>query len=113
MNYLSLFTGVGGLDLGFDAAGLTPVAQVEIDRDCRNVLAHHWPDTPRYVDVADYHGSYHPADIVTGGFPCQDVSLAGKRRGMEDGTRSNLYTHLIRIVKEMRDANPIRWLAPS
>lgn len=103
--YLSLFAGVGGFDLGAEAAGWECVAQVEWDPKAQSVLNHHWPHIPKYGDVTDYHGATHPADIVVGGFPCQDVSIAGHRAGvLEEGTRSNLYTHIIRIVKEMKHA---------
>ena len=106
MKYLSLFAGVGGFDLGAEAAGWETVAQVEWDPAAQSVLAHHWPDVPRYGDVRDYRGATHPdVDAVVGGFPCQDVSVAGLRAGvLADGTRSNLYLELIRIVKEIQHA---------
>jgi DNA (cytosine-5)-methyltransferase 1 len=103
--YISLFAGVGGFDIGAERAGWDCLAQVEWDGDAQHVLRHHWPHIPKYADVRDYNGAQHPADIIVGGFPCQDVSLAGHRKGvLDDDTRSNLYTEIIRIVKEMRDA---------
>lgn len=105
MKYVSLFAGVGGFDLGAQQAGWECAVQVEWDPHCQQVLHHHWPHIPKHDDVSTYHGATWPADVVVGGFPCQDVSLAGKRSGvLEDGTRSNLYRQIIRIVKEMRDA---------
>ena len=81
MNVLSLFSGIGGLDLGLQRAGMTIAGQVEIDPWCRTVLAKHWPGVPRHDDVrtaADWWGGRAP-DVVCGGFPCQPVSSAGKR----------------------------------
>lgn len=105
MRYVSLFAGVGGFDLGAQQAGWECAVQVEWDPHCQQVLQHHWPHIPKHDDVSTYHGATWPADVVVGGFPCQDVSVAGNRAGvLEDGTRSNLYRQIIRIVKEMRDA---------
>lgn len=104
IRYLSLFAGVGGFDLGADAAGWQCVGQVEWDKHCQKVLRRHWPDTPKWGDVREFNGSNVTADVIVGGFPCQDVSVAGKRAGLETGTRSSLYTEILRIVKEMRNA---------
>ncbi|HEX5994088.1 MAG TPA: DNA cytosine methyltransferase [Jiangellales bacterium] len=89
MNVLSLFAGIGGLDLGLERAGMTVVGQVEIDPFCQRVLAKHWPEVPRHDDVrtavAWWLGRTRPAlDVVAGGFPCQPVSVAGKRRAQDD-----------------------------
>lgn len=86
---LSLFTGVGGLDLGLERAGITTVGQVEISEYCRTVLEHHWPEVPRHDDVrtapAWWAGTIRPAvDLVTGGPPCQPFSDGGKRHGIAD-----------------------------
>jgi DNA (cytosine-5)-methyltransferase 1 len=103
--FVSLFSGVGGFDLGLERAGWRCVAQVEWDQQCQAVLAHHWPDVPRWSDVADVSGyELPPADVVAFGSPCQDLSVAGKRAGFIDGGRSNLFFDAIRIIKEMRDA---------
>lgn len=100
----SLFTGVGGVDLGFDKAGIETVWQCEINKQARSVLAKHWPNATRYTDVAAVNGAeVTPVDIITFGSPCQDLSVAGKRAGFQDGTRSNLYFEAIRIIKEMRE----------
>jgi DNA (cytosine-5)-methyltransferase 1 len=103
--FVSLFSGVGGFDLGLERAGWRCVAQVEWDQQCQAVLAHHWPDVPRWSDVADVSGyELPPADVVAFGSPCQDLSVAGKRAGFIDGGRSNLFFQAIRIIKEMRHA---------
>lgn len=89
MNVLSLFTGVGALELGFERAGMTTVGQVEIDEFCRSVLARHWPKVARHDDVrtapAWWGSTVRPAvDVVAGGFPCQPFSTSGLRRGVTD-----------------------------
>ena len=98
----SLFSGIGGFELGLEAAGLGPVAwQVEKDPYARAVLARHWPDVPRYNDVRDV-GAHNlgAVDIMCGGFPCQDVSSAGRRAGLQ-GEKSGLWYEYLRIVQEL------------
>ena len=105
MKHGSLFTGVGGLDLGFEAAGIETVWQCEINKQARSVLAKHWPTATRYTDVCEVDGAaVAPVDVISFGSPCQDLSIAGNRAGFQDGTRSNLYFEAVRIIKEMRDA---------
>jgi DNA (cytosine-5)-methyltransferase 1 len=105
LTFVSLFSGVGGFDLGLERAGWRCVAQVEWDKQCQAVLARHWPDVPRWADVADVRGDeLPPADVVAFGSPCQDLSVAGRRAGFVEGGRSNLFFEAIRIIKEMRDA---------
>jgi DNA (cytosine-5)-methyltransferase 1 len=100
----SLFAGVGGFDLGFEAAGYDCKFQVEWDKHCQQVLGYHWPDVPRWGDVSEVNGAdLPPVDVVTYGFPCQDLSVAGKRAGL-DGDRSTLFFEAIRIITEMREA---------
>ena len=89
MNVLSLFSGIGGLELGLERAGMTVVGQVEIDPFARAVLATHWPEVPRHDDVRTaipwWSSQPRPSvDVVAGGFPCQPFSAAGRRRGVAD-----------------------------
>jgi len=98
----SLFSGIGGFDLGFERAGMECAWQVEIDKRCQDVLSKHWPNTKRYSDVKEC-GKYNlePVNLICGGFPCQDVSLAGKRTGL-GGKRSTLWSEFYRIICELR-----------
>jgi DNA (cytosine-5)-methyltransferase 1 len=89
MNVLSLFSGVGGLELGLERAGMTVVGQVEIDELCRRVLAKHWPEVPRHDDARTAVQWWRcvvrpPVDVVVGSPPCQPFSSAGRRRGVSD-----------------------------
>ena len=107
MRVLSLFSGVGGFDMGLEAAGMTTVFQCEIDRHARTVLDHHWPTVPKWDDVTTLTGrhildSVDGVDVVAWGSPCQDLSLAGKRAGLA-GERSGLFHEGIRIIKELRE----------
>jgi DNA (cytosine-5)-methyltransferase 1 len=100
----SLFSGIGGLELGLESAGLGPVAwQVEQDPFCRAVLARHWPEADRSVtDVRAAGAATLPrVDLLCGGFPCQDLSFAGKGAGLA-GERSGLWFEFARIVRELR-----------
>jgi DNA (cytosine-5)-methyltransferase 1 len=100
----SLFSGVGGFDLGADAAGIETLWQAEIDKKASSVLARHWPNATRYGDVKEVKGDQvKPVDIISFGSPCQDLSIAGKGAGLQ-GSRSGLFFEAIRIIKEMRDA---------
>lgn len=102
--YGSLFSGVGGFDVGFDRAGMRCLWQCEIDRDARRVLAHRWPDVPCHEDITALDGAaLPPVDVICGGFPCQDISVAGNRVGLV-GDRSGLFFEMIRVIREMRDA---------
>lgn len=111
MKYVSLFSGAGGMDLGADRAGWECVAQVEDDKNCQRVLAHHWPDVPKWGDIADVDGAeLPPADAVIFGSPCQDLSVAGRRAGLH-GEASSLFFQAIRVIREMQDAgNAPTWV---
>lgn len=102
MKFGSLFSGIGGIDLGLERAGMECVWQVEIDEFCRKVLTKHWPNVPKFNDVRE-SGKHNlePVDLIAGGFPCQDVSVAGARAGI-DGRRSGLWREFARIVSELR-----------
>ena len=99
----SLFSGIGGLELGLERALGWPVAwQVEIDEWCRSVLAAHWPAAERFSDVSTVGSAVlRPVDLICGGFPCQDVSSAGRGAGLA-GERSGLWFEYLRIVDELR-----------
>jgi DNA (cytosine-5)-methyltransferase 1 len=105
LTFGSLFAGVGGIDLGMEAAGWNCKWQVEWDPNCQEVLKHHWPNVPKWLDVCDVNGAeLEPVDVITFGSPCQDLSVAGKRRGLTEGTRSNLFFEATRIIREMQNA---------
>ena len=102
MTYGSLFTGIGGIDLGLEMCGVGPCLwQAEIDPCARAVLAEHWPGVHRYEDVREVDESATYVDVVCGGFPCQDVSSAGRRAGLS-GERSGLWWEFRRVVRKLR-----------
>jgi DNA (cytosine-5)-methyltransferase 1 len=103
---VSLFAGVGGFDLAMQRQGVKVVASVEIDKKCNEVLAQHFPDATQFTDVTTVKGEdlinagFNPSTgIITGGFPCQDLSVAGKRAGLA-GERSGLFWEIARLVEE-------------
>lgn len=101
----SLFSGIGGLDLGLERAGMEIAWQVEIDPFCRRVLEKHWPNVPKYGDIRELRGDeLEPVDLICGGFPCQPFSYAGKRRGKEDDRY--LWPEMLRIIKVLKP----RWV---
>lgn len=105
MNVLSLFSGIGGLELGLERAGMTVVGQVEIDPWCRKVLAKHWPEVPRHDDVRTcvdwWRSEPRPAvHVVAGGFPCQPASSAGLCLAQDD--ERWLWPDMARVVRELR-----------
>jgi len=97
----SLFSGVGGFDLGLSRAGFEHKFFAEIDPYCRAVLATRFPGVPIYEDVKDVGADAGHVDILAGGFPCQDLSVAGKRAGL-DGARSGLFFEFARIIGAIR-----------
>jgi DNA (cytosine-5)-methyltransferase 1 len=100
----SLFSGIGGFDLGFQRAGFEIVFQCEIDAFCQSVLKQHWRSVPKTRDIKELRGADIPSsDIWIAGFPCQDVSLArmGKRAGLK-GSKSGLFHEFARLVGEGR-----------
>ena len=99
----SLFSGIGGIDLGLERAGMKVLWQVEIDPWCRTVLAKHWPDVERFEDVRDVGAAnLRPVDLIAGGFPCQDISWASPTGTGLDGSRSGLWAQFRRIIGELR-----------
>lgn len=103
MNVGSLFSGVGGIELGFERArGFTTKWFVERDDYAQAVLRKHWPDAIIYDDVTQVDfGTVPKVDVLTGGFPCQDISNAGKRVGIE-GSRSGLWKEYLRAIRALR-----------
>lgn len=99
-----LFAGISGFGLGFERAGMRVAWQVEIDAKAREVLERHFPDAARFEDVTKV-GDLEPVDLICGGFPCQDVSVAGKRAGLA-GKRSGLWSEFHRIIA----LNRPRWV---
>ena len=114
LRVLDLFSGIGGFSLGLERAtndgkytGFETVAFCEIEAFPRKVLAKHWPNVPCYDDVRTLTAERLAADgiavdVITGGFPCQDVSMAGNRVGIGDGTRSGLYAEVVRLARHIR-----------
>lgn len=99
----SLFDGSGGFPLGGVLCGIEPKWKSEIEPFAVAVTNKHFPQMKHYGDVSKIDGGeVEPVDIITFGSPCQDLSVAGKRAGLEDGARSNLFYQAIRIIKEMR-----------
>ena len=97
----SLFSGIGGFDLGLERAGMTVRWQVENEPYCQKVLAKHWPDVPRYGDIKEIDpNDLEPVDLICGGFPCQPVSLAGKRLAQAD--ERWLWPEFFRFVRILR-----------
>ena len=107
LRVLDLFSGIGGFSLGLERTeGFQTVAFCEIDPFCRRVLAKHWPEAPCYDDVRTLTAGRLKADgisvdVICGGFPCQDISLAGKGAGI-DGSRSGLWSEYARLIGELR-----------
>ena len=96
----SLFSGIGGLELGLEWAGLgETVWQCELDPFCRKVLSKHWPNVERFTDVTQPR-VYPHAELICGGFPCQDVSSAGDGAGLK-GQRSGLWYHYARVIEQV------------
>jgi len=94
-----MFSGIGCFALGLQRAGMTPIGFIEIDPYCRDVLARHWPGVPIQNDVRT--AEFPEADVICGGFPCTDLSRAGKRAGLA-GANSGLYRELVRAIRLVR-----------
>lgn len=98
----SLFSGIGGFDLGLERAGFSIKWQVENNEYCRKVLRKHWPAVPCHYDITTIDwATVQRVDLLCGGFPCQDLSFAGKRAGI-DGARSGLWSEYARAIGHLR-----------
>lgn len=108
LRVLDLFSGIGGFSLGLErTGGFETVAFCEIEPFPRRVLAKHWPEVPCYEDVRTLTANLLArdgiaVDVITGGFPCQDISTAGRLAGIKDGTRSGLWSEIVRLIGELR-----------
>jgi DNA (cytosine-5)-methyltransferase 1 len=106
LRVLDLFSGIGGFSLGLERAGMQTVAFCEIDKKARMVLKKHWPSVPIFEDVSELtaeklNEQAISVDVICGGFPCQDISLAGRGAGLE-GERSGLWFQFYRLIKEIK-----------
>lgn len=108
MSVTALFAGVGGIECGFHTAGLRTRLFCEIDEAAQRVLRAQFPDVPCASDIADL-ADLPASDVVTAGFPCQDLSQAGEKRGIVDGRRSSLVSHLFRLLGGKSKRGP-KWL---
>lgn len=101
----SLFSGIGGFELGLEDSipGLETVWQVEQNKFCQRILSKHWPEAKIYDDVREINkNNVESVDVLCGGFPCQDISIAGKQRGVNEGEKSSLWWEMWRIISELR-----------
>jgi DNA (cytosine-5)-methyltransferase 1 len=103
MNVLDLFSGIGGFSLGLERAGMKTIAFCEIEEFPRKILRKHWPEVPIHKDVRTLHAKdiAGTVDLICGGFPCQDLSCAGKQKGF-NGDRSSLYVEILRLIGECK-----------
>ena len=97
---IDTFSGIGGFSLAARwLGGIETVQFVEREPYCQRILRKHWPDVPIHDDICTFTPAPGTADIVCGGFPCQDISTAGKQAGIKEGTRSGLFYELMRVVR--------------
>ena len=112
MKVASFFSGIGGIDLGLEHAGMEVVFQCEINKFCNTILQKHWPTVKHEGDIDNVKAQDIPtAELWCGGFPCQDLSLAnqGKRMGLA-GNRSGLFYKFAGLVSDLEEKRRPRWL---
>ncbi len=104
MKVLDLFSGIGGFSLGLERAGMETIAFCEIEPFCQKVLKKHWPNVPIHDDITKLDGKQYvgTVDIICGGFPCQDISIANNNGKGIEGARSGLWKEYARIISEIR-----------
>ena len=100
----SCFSGIGGFELGLERAlNAKTVWQIENNPFCQRILRKHWPDCDLYDDIQTIKpSSLSPVDIICGGFPCQDISISGRRTGLQNGKKSSLWNYMFRIIDHLR-----------
>ncbi len=100
LRMIDTFSGIGGFSLAARwLGGIETVQFVECEPFCRHILRKHWPDVPIHDDICTFNPTPRSADVVCGGFPCQDISIAGKQAGIKEGTRSGLFYELMRVIR--------------
>lgn len=104
LRLLDTFSGIGGFSYAAEkiVGGFEAVQFVEWDPYCQRVLNQHWPAVAIHSDIQDFNPAPFSADVICGGFPCQDISVAGKQAGIKQGTRSGLFYELIRVIRLVR-----------
>ena len=105
LNVLDIFSGIGGFSIGLEAVGMKTVVFCEINPFCQKILKKHWPSVPIFSDITTIHKEDLKAlpriDVIAGGFPCQDISVAGKQKGIS-AKRSGLWKEFARLINEVR-----------
>ena len=101
LKLLDTFSGIGGFSYAAEkiVGGFKTVQFVEWEPYCQKILNHHWPSVPIHGDISTFYPKPFSADVICGGFPCQDISIAGRQAGIKQGTRSGLFYELIRVIR--------------
>jgi len=104
LKLIDTFSGIGGFSFAGERilSAFQTIAFVECEPFCQKILNKHWPHVPIFDDIKTYNPEPHSADIITAGFPCQDISVAGRQAGIKQGTRSGLFYELMRVICQLR-----------
>jgi DNA (cytosine-5)-methyltransferase 1 len=104
LKLVDTFSGIGGFSYAGEhiLSAFQTIAFVECEPFCQKILSKHWPHVPIFDDIKTYNPEPHSADIITAGFPCQDISVAGRQAGIKQGTRSGLFYELMRVICQLR-----------